>query len=494
MNEAVLIFEADAARARALLACSQAAGFVPEVAATGNTALNRARERVPAFSLLVLGPGLSVHSIAALLSEMPMGPQAPPAVAVLHEATPDLITRLMRAGASEVLSVSAGNAALKAAMQRAVQVARMCSDISRIKGYSQACIRIDDLAGAGEDMGRVIALGERAARMRMHVLLEGEPGAGKRLMARAVHAGSDRAGRPFIEVDCREIVAQDAEATLFDRRNGLFWAARSGTLFLNEIDVLPYGAQVRTATLMEAPQRKSSGIFEEHKPEVRVIASASRDMLALVKTGAFREDLFYRLNICPIWLPPLRRRREDIAALARGFMRAFALETGRRIDALSPEAADLLARYEWPGNLFELEREVFRAVLLAEKRELALRHFPRVQALAGLPEPQTMPRIDEPGTLTLAHGSPKGKGGLLIEGMPMTPRASDGDSSSVGIPALTERGEVRSLEEVEADMIRLALGRYRGSMTEAARRLGIGRSTLYRKIREFGLQGRGGAG
>ncbi|RIA45354.1 sigma-54-dependent transcriptional regulator [Dichotomicrobium thermohalophilum] len=495
MSENVLIFEGDAARVAALVACAERAGFSSEVAGTDDKALERVRERLLEFSLMILGPGLSVAGVSALLEGLRQEPDAPPALALVEEEHPETTTELMRAGASEVLPMSAGDTAICAAIRRVDDVAHVQSDLSRIKGHSAAAIRLDDLRGAGDDMDRAVALGERAARMQMHVLLEGELGVGKRLMARAIHAGSDRAARPFIEVDCARIAGNDAEAVLFDRRQGLYWQARGGSLFLNEIEVLPPGAQVRIATLMEEPDRTAREIFHDNKPEVRLLASASRDMLALVKAGAFREDLFYRLNICPIWLPPLRRRREDIAGLARGLMRAFALETGRRIESLSQDAVDLLGRYDWPGNLFELEREMLRAVLLADERELAPRHFPRVQALAGLPEPQAArPRVAAKRMRTPERRAPARKGGgALVEGMPTTTLTGEGGGVSVGIPALTERGEVRSLEEVEADMIRLALGRYRGSMTEAARRLGIGRSTLYRKIREFGLDSRGGS-
>ncbi len=494
MSQTVLIFEGDAARVAALVACAERAGFTSEVAGTDDRALARVRERLPAFALVLLGPSLPVESAVALLEALRQEPDAPSAIVLVQNDTPEIVADLMRAGAWDVLAIAAGEAAISAAMRRADHVAHLESDLTRIKGHSDAAIRLDDLKGTGDDMDRAVALGERAARMQMHVLLEGELGVGKRLMARAIHAGSDRAARPFIEVDCMSTVGNDAEAALFERRSGLYWQARGGSLFLNEIEVLPPGAQVRIATLMEQPDRTAREIFHENKPEVRLIASASRDMLALVKAGAFREDLFYRLNICPIWLPPLRRRCEDIPGLARGFMRAFALETGRRIDALNPEAAELLGRYDWPGNLFELEREVYRAVLLADERELAPRHFPRVQALAALPEPAARPRVAAKRVRTPERRAPPRKSGeALIEGMPMTTLISEGGAVSVGIPALTERGEVRSLEEVEADMIRLALGRYRGSMTEAARRLGIGRSTLYRKIREFGLDSRGGS-
>jgi len=493
MSETVLIFESDATRVAALVASAERAGFCSEVAGTDAAAMARARERLAEFAVMILGPGLPVEGATAILEGLRQEPDVPPALAILDETDSEGAMKLLEAGAVETLPMAAEEDTMSEAIRRAHDVACLKSDATRIKGHPDAAIRIDDLKGAGDDMDRAVALGERAARMQMHVLLEGELGVGKRLMARAIHSGSDRAARAFVEVDCVEIANNDAEAYLFDRRHGQYWRARGGSLFLKEIEALPAGAQERIATLMEQPHRTAREIFHENKPEVRLLASASRDMLGLVKAGAFREDLFYRLNVCPIWLPPLRRRREDIAGLAQGFMRAFALETGRKVDRLSAEAASLLARYDWPGNLFELEREVFRAVLLAEDAVLEPQHFPRVEALAGAAEPRSRTR-----TAAKRMRTPERRGDItkgtsgLVEGMPTTTLSGEGGAVTVGIPALTERGEVRSLDEVEADMIRLALGRYRGSMTEAARRLGIGRSTLYRKIREFGLDSRGG--
>ncbi|MFP3921697.1 MAG: sigma-54-dependent transcriptional regulator [Dichotomicrobium sp.] len=493
MSESVLIFEADAARVAALVACAERAGFCSEVAGADQDALPRVRDRLSEFCMVLLGPGLPTERALALLEALRQEPDPPPAVAVVENGTSAASSDLLRAGAVEAVPMAAGDTAICAALRRTHDVAALKSDLTRIRGHAEAAIRLDDLRGAGDDMDRAIALGERAARMQMHVLLEGEQGVGKRLMARAIHAGSDRAGRAFQEVDCAAIAHADAERVLFDRRQGVYWRTRGGSLFLNEIEALPASAQVRIATLMEQPDRTAREIFHENKPEVRLLASASRDMLGLVKAGAFREDLFYRLNICPIWLPPLRRRREDIAGLAYGFIRAFSLETGRRVETLSQEAAELLARYDWPGNLFELEREVFRAVLMADGPVLEPEHFPRVAALAGAPAETPRARSAAKRVRTPERrGSVKKTAPALVEGMPTTMLTGEGQGVvSVGIPALTELGEVRSLEEVEADMIRLALGRYRGSMTEAARRLGIGRSTLYRKMREFGLDNRG---
>jgi len=207
-----------------------------------------------------------------------------------------------------------------------------------------------------------------------------------------------------------------------------------------------------------------------------------------VQEGRFREDLYYRLNVFPIWVPPLRGRLDDMAELVRLFIARFAAEEGKRVDGISPEALAMLRRYSWPGNIRQLENAVFRAVALADGPLLGVNEFPQVAAhvegyrvtVPAAPAPRAFsPRIEGPVMLGDSSNAP-----ATIH----VPSANGRDA--VGIPALSEEGDIRSLEAVEADMIRLAFGRYRGRMTEIAKRLGIGRSTLYRKMREIGLEAR----
>ena len=224
------------------------------------------------------------------------------------------------------------------------------------------------------------------------------------------------------------------------------------------------------------------------KADIRLIAATNQDLIALVREGRLREDLYYRLNVFPIWVPPLRDRLDDVAELVRLFIARFAAEEGKRVDGISPEALAMLRRYSWPGNIRQLENAVFRAVALADGPMLGVNEFPQVAAhvegyrvtVPAAPAPRAMsPRIEGPVMLGDSSMAP-----ATIH----IPTANGRDA--VGIPALSEEGDIRSLEAVEADMIRLAFGRYRGRMTEIAKRLGIGRSTLYRKMREIGLEAR----
>jgi len=491
MSKTILILEPDPKSRAELVACAETAGFSAHAVAGRDELAERAGETAP-FAVAVIGAGHDDAQGGQGVAECLRQLDAPAIVVLAREA--DKRVSLLRAGAIEALPADATREAISAALRRSDAVASLDSDLTRIKGHGEATIRLEDLAGAADATARAVMLAERAARLHLHVMLEGERGVGKRLMARAIHAASGRAGAPFEIIDCAALSGPQADRELFDRRNGVYWRARGGSLFLREIGELPASAQVRLATLLETPDRPARELLQDNNPEVRLLASTSCDMIPLIKRGAFRDDLFYRLNVCPIWMPPLRERRGDIPALAQGFMRAFALKMRRGPAMLAEATAAMLSRYDWPGNLEELEREVFRAVLLAEGPALEPGHFPRITALAGLGGADAAQVSAGSGALWQAPQGTAARGRAapaLVEGMPAAVMSAQaGAAGYVGIPALTERGDVRSLEDVEADMIRLALGRYRGSMTEAARRLGIGRSTLYRKMREFGLDAR----
>jgi DNA-binding NtrC family response regulator len=224
------------------------------------------------------------------------------------------------------------------------------------------------------------------------------------------------------------------------------------------------------------------------KVNFRLISATNRDMIQQVKDGKFREDLYYRLNVFPIWVPPLRERVEDVPELAQHFVARFAAEEGKRVSGLSSDALNLIKAYTWPGNVRQLENAVFRAIVLADRPELTVNEFPQIAAHvegfhaevpAAPAEPLRKPAFTGPALLGAEDRIPQ----------TMEVR-SDFGASALGIPAVDASGDIRPLEAIEADMIRLALGRYRGHMTEVAKRLNIGRSTLYRKMQEYGLEQR----
>src|SRR5262249_13601378 len=215
------------------------------------------------------------------------------------------------------------------------------------------------------------------------------------------------------------------------------------------------------------------------KVDVRIISATNRDLIADVKGGRFREDLFYRLHVFPLSVPPLRARREDIPELTRHFLTRIAAEEGKRIRAISADGMALLSAYHWPGNVRQLENTIFRAVVLADGEEIGIDEFPQIAAQVSSDEISMQPLI-EPSPAMVASW-PQGDS----EAEPNT----TGDVvASHSLPLTDPRGDVRPLDDIERDAIRFAISHYRGQMSEVARRLGIGRSTLYRKLEGLGLE------
>ena len=258
---------------------------------------------------------------------------------------------------------------------------------------------------------------------------------------------------------------------------------------------MPAAAQVKLLRAIQEGEVEPVGARKAVRVDVRIISATNRDLIADVKAGRFREDLFYRLHVFPIIVPPLRERPADIPALARHFLARFAAEEGKRIRLIAPEALQLLVAFPWPGNIRQLENALFRAVVLADGDNVGVGEFPQIAALASA-------RVG--GEASLAHPMPaeidpaaapeadQAEFAPVIDHPPLFP--SDTPLLTDALPLLTDAlplldaaGEVRPLEEIEAEHVRYAITHYRGQMSEVARRLRIGRSTLYRKLEALGL-------
>jgi DNA-binding NtrC family response regulator len=259
-----------------------------------------------------------------------------------------------------------------------------------------------------------------------------------------------------------------------DKHTGKFREAHGGTLFLDEVGELPADIQVKLLRALQDGEIDPVGARRPLRVDFRLISATNQSLIDLVKAGRFREDLYYRLNVFPIRVPPLRDRREDIPALVRHFTARFAAEEGKSfIRGVTAPALQLLSRYDWPGNIRQLENAVFRAVVLADAPMLTPDEFPQIAAQLEGGAPTAGPAPAEPlpaEPLELDFGLPS-----------QPPESAD------GLIALGPDGEIRSLADIEAEVIRMALDRYAGRMTLVARRLGIGRSTLYRKLKELGI-------
>jgi len=325
-------------------------------------------------------------------------------------------------------------------------------------------------------MRSVVAMGERGAKANIPILITGESGVGKEVVARAIQGASERTGRPFITVNCGAIPENLVESILFGHEKGSFTGASakhagkfveasSGTLFLDEVGELPLDMQVKLLRVLQEGEVDPIGSKRPTKVDVRIISATNRDLAEAVKAGTFREDLYYRLNVFPIEVPSLRQRREDIPALLEHFIKRFNAQERRNVRGATAETLDLLKTFDWPGNVRQLENSVFRAVILSDGHQLTPQDFPQISGLAP-----SMP-VTEISALSEAVSD-----------------VSDDESEDLNVRVLDRSGHLRSLEEIERDLIQFAIETYSGHMSEVARRLGIGRSTLYRKVREHDLE------
>ena len=498
MVKRVLIVDDDPAQRRILEETVKRFGFETRSTNSGEQAIETLegaeRNSISLVLLDLVMPGIGGMAVL----EHFKGRTSPPIIVLTANGSVDAAVGAIRLGAVDFVIKPASPERLEVSMKSAMKIEALSDELTRIKKKSEGTLTFDDLIIRGEGMQRVIALGKRAATSNIPVLIEGESGVGKELIARAIQGESERAGRPFVTVNCGAIPENLVESILFghekgaftgavDRRVGKFQEADGGTLFLDEIGELPLDAQVKLLRALQEGEIDPVGAKKPVKVNFRLVSATNRDMIQLVKEGKFREDVYYRLNVFPVWVPPLRERREDVPELAQHFLARFGAEEGKRISGFSDQAMRMMMAYDWPGNVRQLENAIFRAVVLADRSELTVDEFPQIASQvdgfeAEIPAAPTA--LQKPAAYT---------GPALLgaeDTIPQTLEVRAGGASALGIAAVTESGEIRALEDIEADMIRLALGRYRGHMTEVAKRLKIGRSTLYRKMQEYGLEPR----
>jgi DNA-binding NtrC family response regulator len=417
----------------------------------------------------------------------------------------DNVVSAMRAGAVDFVVKPVGAERLHVSIRNALNASALEGELQRMKKSRSGTLGFADIITKTVPMQAVIRIAEKASTSAIPVLIGGESGVGKELIARAIHGSSERRSKPFVAVNCGAMPENLVESILFghekgaftgatERHTGKFVEASGGTLFLDEVGELPPAAQVKLLRAIQEGEVEPVGARRPVKVDVRLISATNRDLIADVKAGRFREDLFYRLHVFPITVPPLRERPTDIPALARHFLARFAAEEGKRIRLITPEALRLLAAYRWPGNIRQLENTVFRAVVLAETDEIGINEFPQLAAQlaandAAPPEALHPTPAEDFEPVLIPNGFEDEH--LLEPAMAaaMGPPIAPADA----LQLLDAEGEVRPLEDIEAELIRYAITHYRGQMSEVARRLQIGRSTLYRKLEALGLDERADA-
>ncbi len=377
-----------------------------------------------------------------------------PVILITAHATVQTAITAMREGAFDYVEKPFDNDELKALTRRALEVTRLARENRYLRAELKQRYALEALVAESPAMREVLDLARRAARSRSTVLITGESGAGKEIVARAVHYHSDRVGQPFVAANCKAFAEGVLESELFGHEKGaftgaerakpgLFERADGGTLFLDEIGEVNSDFQGKLLRVLQERKVQRVGGIEERAVDVRVVAATNRDLRAETAAGRFREDLYFRLAVIPIHLPPLRDRREDVLPLARHFLTKWNKELSRKIVGWTPEVEAYLLRHAWPGNVRELENAIERGVVLARGDRIT-------------PED------------------------LLIDAGP--------DETSSNRQETAENLQ-SFLDQAAAERIRAVLKEVHGARLEAARRLGIDRTTLYRLMRKYRIEG-----
>jgi DNA-binding NtrC family response regulator len=499
MAETILIVDDDPVTRRLLEGMVTRFGYQAVVAEGGDAAISLLTAddapRIDAVVLDLVMPDLDGMGVLARLREA--GIAIPVIVQTAHGGI-DNVVSAMRAGAIDFVVKPVGAERLQVSLRNALAVKALEGELQRAKRSHTGTLTFKDIITGNARMRDVLRAAQKAAASAIPVLIEGESGVGKELIARAIHGSGERRAKPFVAVNCGAIPENLVESVLFghekgaftgatDRQLGKFVEASGGTLFLDEVGELPPAAQVKLLRALQEDQVEPVGARKPVKVDVRIISATNRDLIADVKAGRFREDLFYRLHVFPITVPPLRERREDIPDLIRHFLARFCAEEGKRIQMVSAAALALLRNHRWPGNVRQLENAMFRAVVLADSDTLDIGEFPQIAAQAQTagaaataiqPSDESIAEVEQP--LRFVEEAPP----LRADIAPL-PASNEREM----LPMVDPSGDLRPLADLEADVIRFAIAHCRGRMSEVARRLGIGRSTLYRKLEGMGLAG-----
>ena len=438
------------------------------------------REQAPTIDAMILDlvmPGLDGMGVLSAMRDA--GLTVPVIVQTAHGGIDNVISA-MRAGAHDFVVKPVGIERLQVSLRNALNASAIRSELRRIKHSRDGRLTFADIVTRSSAMDTVLGAARKAATSTIPVLIEGESGVGKEMIARAVHGSGERSAKPFVAVNCGAISDTMFESVLFghekgaftgavDRHTGKFVEAHGGTLFLDEVGELPLSVQLKLLRALQQGEVEPVGGRKPVRIDVRIISATSRNLIEEVKAGRFREDLFYRLHVLPLMVPPLRARRDDIPHLLRHFLARFRAEEHCNVSGIDGAAMAMLMRADWPGNIRQLENAVYRAVVMSEHDTLTPEDFAHTQGFTAVPavspaEPLTIAPMQAPPTAPTASTRPVAASGTLA--------------------MLGPDDEMRPLEELEAEIIRFAMTHYRGQMSEVARRLKIGRSTLYRKLDE----------
>ena len=474
MGKTVLIVDDDPTQRRLLQAVIEKSGFSTLQADNGDTALDMAlgadAHNIHVMMLDLVMPGRDgMETLEELQAKRP----ELPVIVLTGKGSIETVVKAMKMGARDFVVKPASPERIIVSIRNALEMKTLVGEVKRLKKTTNGGLTFDDLIGNAGSMRPVVAMGERGAKANIPILITGESGVGKEVIARAIQGASERSDKPFVTVNCGAIPETLVESILFGHEKGSFTGANAkhlgkfqeahtGTLFLDEVGELPLDMQVKLLRVLQEGEVDPIGSKRTVPVDVRIVSATNRDLAEDVKNGTFREDLYYRLNVFPIAVPPLRERREDIPALLEHFIKRFNAQEQMNVVGADSDTIELLKNFEWKGNVRQLENTIFRAMILSDGNSLKPHDFPQISGLAP-----AMSSASDDALSSLVKQA---------EGV-----------DDFAITFLDREGHLRTLEDIERDLIQFAIENYSGHMSEVARRLGIGRSTLYRKVREHEL-------
>jgi DNA-binding NtrC family response regulator len=447
----VLVVEDDAAMRELLHEALTDEGYAVQLARGGREGIAKVRAAAPGgIDLVVTDVKMPDLDGLDMLREIRAVDSPPHVIVITAFGSIETAIKAVKLGAHDYITKPFEIDALVLAVGKALDERGLRREVARLRREVERPYRFDNIIGRSPSMQSVFGLVRRVATSAANVLITGESGTGKELVARAIHYNSPRAGRPFVAVNCAAIPDALLESELFGYKRGAFTDARTdhpgmfveaegGTLFLDEVADLSPPLQAKLLRVLQEREIRPLGATRPEKVDVRVLSATNRDLEQRMRQGVFREDLFYRLNVIQIGLPPLRDRSEDMLLLAQHFLSQAAARSARNLSGISQSALKCMLAYPWPGNVRELENVIERAVALAEGHELTTEDLP--------------PHLRERRSADLLAGA-------------------------------VSRG--LTLDEVEREYILRVLDAEGGNKTRAAARLGLDRKTLYRKLEEYG--------
>jgi len=450
-SEKILIVDDEEGMRRLLARLLFKAGYETALAANGAEAL--ALVGSDHFDLVVTDIKMPEMDGLQLLQEIRAFDPELPVVVITAYGTVENAVAALRAGARDYITKPFENDDILLTIERVFEHARLLDENRYLHEQIEQRYNFAGITGRSATMQSVLEMAASVAAANANVLITGESGTGKELIARSIHSGSPRRDKPFIVLNCAALPENLLESELFGHekgaftgamaaRKGRFELAHEGTLFIDEVGEMSLPAQVKLLRVLQEHEFERVGSTRTIRCDVRLVAATNKNLLDAVKEGTFREDLYYRLDVVNIHLPPLRERREDIEPLAQHFIKRYAAETGKQVDGLSPRALSCLLAYDWPGNVRELQNAIERAVVLSRTVTLTPHDFPQ---------------------------SIQGEADICVS----VPQ-QDGNLTEI-------------LEDFERQLIVQTLRRHAGSQTRTAEVLGIKRTTLRYKMQKYGL-------